>query len=132
MERKKATDFPQELLDLFDGYVHGTVSRRKFLGDAQKFAVGGVTAAALLEMLKPNYAWALQVPTNDKRIKAETATVPRRKAMAASRAISYGRRMQPNFPRFWSSTKIAASIHTSKMWHDGCRSPTSSRSRRMR
>ena len=76
MERKKATDFPQELLDLFDGYVHGTVSRRKFLGDAQKFAVGGVTAAALLEMLRPNYAWALQVPADDSRIKAESATVP--------------------------------------------------------
>jgi carboxymethylenebutenolidase len=76
MERKKASDFPQELLNLFDGYVHGRTSRREFLDHAQKFAAGGVTAAALLQMLKPNYAWALQVPTNDKRIKAETATVP--------------------------------------------------------
>ena len=46
MERKKATDFPQELLNLFDGYVHGRTSRRDFLDGAQKFAVGGVTAAA--------------------------------------------------------------------------------------
>lgn len=76
MERKKASDFPQELLDLFDGYVHGGISRRAFLDRAQKFAVGGVTAAALLQMLKPNYAWAIQVPPNDTRIKAETATVP--------------------------------------------------------
>jgi carboxymethylenebutenolidase len=75
MERKKASDFPQELLHLFDGYVHGGISRREFLNGAQKFAVGGVTAAALLEMLKPNYAWAIQVPTDDKRIKAETAAV---------------------------------------------------------
>ena len=45
-------------------------SRREFLDGAQKFAVGGVTAAALLEMLKPNYAWAIQVPPDDKRIKA--------------------------------------------------------------
>jgi carboxymethylenebutenolidase len=75
MERKKASDFPQELLNLFDGYVHGRVSRRGFLTGAQKFAVGGVTAAALFEMLKPNYAWAIQVPPDDKRIKAETATV---------------------------------------------------------
>lgn len=76
MERKKASDFPQELLHLFDGYVHGGVSRRGFLEGAQKFAVGGVTAAALFQMLKPNYAWAIQVPPDDKRLKAESATVP--------------------------------------------------------
>ena len=76
MERKKASDFPQELLNLFDGYVHGRTSRRQFLESAQKYAVGGVTAAALFEMLKPNYAWAIQVPPDDKRITAERATVP--------------------------------------------------------
>jgi carboxymethylenebutenolidase len=75
MERKKASDFPQELLNLFDKYVHGGIDRRAFLDGAQKFAVGGVTAAALLEMLKPNYAWAVQVEPNDSRIKSETATV---------------------------------------------------------
>jgi carboxymethylenebutenolidase len=76
VERKKASDFPQELLNLFDGYVHGGMSRRAFLDRAQKFAVGGVTAAALFQMLRPNYAWAIQVPPDDKRIKAEPATVP--------------------------------------------------------
>src|SRR5260370_35664579 len=76
MERKKASDFPQELLNLFDGYVHGGISRRDFFDGAQKFAVGGVTAAALFQMLKPNYAWAVQVPADDKRIKAEDVTVP--------------------------------------------------------
>jgi carboxymethylenebutenolidase len=76
LDRKKASDFPQELLNLFDGYVHGGISRRAFLDGAQKFAVGGVTAAALFQMLKPNFAWAIQVPPDDKRIKAETATVP--------------------------------------------------------
>jgi carboxymethylenebutenolidase len=75
-ERKKASEFPQELLNLFDGYVHGGISRRAFFDGAQKFAVGGVTAAALFGMLKPNYAWAIQVQPDDKRIKAETATVP--------------------------------------------------------
>jgi carboxymethylenebutenolidase len=74
--RKKASDFPQELINLLDHYVHGRIDRRGFLDGAQKFAVGGVTAAALLEMLKPNHAWAVQVPTDDKRIKAESATVP--------------------------------------------------------
>ena len=75
MERKKASDFPQELLTLFDGYVHGRMSRRAFLDGAQKFAVGGVTAAALLEMLRPNYALAIQVPPEDARIKTSTETV---------------------------------------------------------
>src|SRR6202040_1229238 len=50
-------------------------NRRAFLDGAQKFAVGGVTATALFEMLKPNYAWAVQVQPNDNRIKSETATV---------------------------------------------------------
>jgi hypothetical protein len=53
VDRKKASDFPQELLNLFDGYVHGAIGRRAFLHRAQKFAVGGVTAAALFQMLKP-------------------------------------------------------------------------------
>jgi carboxymethylenebutenolidase len=75
-ERKKASDFPQGLLDLLDSYVHGAIGRREFLDGAQKFAVGGVTAAALVEMLKPNYAWAIQVPENDNRIRAQTVSVP--------------------------------------------------------
>src|ERR1700745_2611667 len=76
MERKRASDFPQELLDLFDGYVHGGINRRQFIDGAQKFAVGSVTAAALFQMLKPNYAWAIQVPPDDKRSKAEYVAVP--------------------------------------------------------
>src|ERR1700686_3393100 len=76
MERKKASDFPQELLDEFHLYVHGDIDRRTFLDRAGKYAVGGLTAAAILDMLKPNYAWAEQVPKDDKRIKAEYATVP--------------------------------------------------------
>jgi carboxymethylenebutenolidase len=75
MERKKASDFPQELIDLLNGYVHGGISRRQFLNRAEKFAVGGVTAAALFQMLRPNYAWATQVPPDDKRIKSDTVTV---------------------------------------------------------
>jgi carboxymethylenebutenolidase len=51
MQRKEASEFPQELLDLFDGYVHGAIGRPAFLARARKFAVGGVTAAALLRML---------------------------------------------------------------------------------
>jgi carboxymethylenebutenolidase len=74
MERKKAQDFDPELLDLFDQYVHGGVDRRQFLERASRFAVGGVTAASLLESLSPHYAWAEQVPKDDQRIQTEYAT----------------------------------------------------------
>ena len=75
MERKNASDFPQELLNLFDQYVHGGITRRQFLDRAQKFAVGGLTAAALLDILKPDYALAVQVQPSDSRIKADRETV---------------------------------------------------------
>jgi carboxymethylenebutenolidase len=75
LERKKASEFPQELLNLFDRYVHGEIGRRDFLDGAKRFAVGGLTAAAILESLRPNYAWAEQVPKEDKRIKTERVTV---------------------------------------------------------
>jgi carboxymethylenebutenolidase len=69
MERKVASDYPQELLDLFDEYQHGDIDRRTFLDRAVKFAVGGLSVAAIFEGLKPNYTWAQQVPPGDKRIK---------------------------------------------------------------
>ncbi|HVW84035.1 MAG TPA: dienelactone hydrolase family protein [Bryobacteraceae bacterium] len=75
MERKKASDFPQELLNLFDRYVHGDIDRRHFLDGAKRFASGGVTATALWESLRPNYAWAQQVPKDDSRLKTEYVTV---------------------------------------------------------
>jgi carboxymethylenebutenolidase len=74
MERKKASDFPPEVLKLFDGFVHGSLSRREFLDRAAKYAVGGFTAAAMLEALSPNFAWAQQVKPDDKRIKAGYAS----------------------------------------------------------
>src|ERR1700758_2714075 len=74
-ERKKAGDFPQELLNLFDLYVHGDIDRRAFFDGAKKFATGGVTVTALWEALRPNYAWADQVQKDDKRIKAGYETV---------------------------------------------------------
>jgi len=76
MERKKASDFDPQLLGLFHKYVHGGISRREFLDGAAKFAVGGLTATALWDMLRPNYALAQQVPKDDKRIKAEYTMYP--------------------------------------------------------
>jgi carboxymethylenebutenolidase len=76
MERKKASDYPQELLNLFDRYVHGELDRRGFLEGAKKFAVGGMTATAIWESLRPNYGWAQQVAKDDRRLKTEYVTVP--------------------------------------------------------
>lgn len=75
MERKKATEFPQELLDLFDLYQHGDIDRRTFLDRAKVLAIGGMSTGMLFEALRPNYAWAQQVQPNDARIRAERATV---------------------------------------------------------
>ncbi len=71
MPLKTAQDFDQELLILFDAYVHGTIDRRGFLDRAQKFAVGGMTAAGLLTALSPDFARAQVVPKDDARIKTE-------------------------------------------------------------
>jgi len=75
MERKRASDYPQEVLDLFHEYQHGDMSRRDFIDRLGKYATGGVTAMAIYESLKPNYAWAQQVPKEDARIKASYETV---------------------------------------------------------
>ena len=69
MQRKTAHDFDQELLILFDAYVHGALDRRGFLDKAAKYAVGGVTAAMLLEQLSPKFAEAQVVKAEDPRIK---------------------------------------------------------------
>ena len=71
MKRKKASDYDQGLLDLFDGYVHGDMDRREFLDRAKVFAVGGLSAAALLESLNPKYAEAQQIATDDSRLTTE-------------------------------------------------------------
>ena len=72
MERLKASDFPKEVLTLFDRYVHGQVTRREFLDKAAKFTVGGVSAAALL----PRYAESQQTNWADTRINAEFVEYP--------------------------------------------------------
>jgi len=76
MKRKTAGDFHPEVMKLFNRYVHGNISRRDFLEGAAKFAVGGVTAAALLESLKPNFALAQQVAKDDSRIKVGYENYP--------------------------------------------------------
>jgi carboxymethylenebutenolidase len=87
MERKKASDFDPELLNLFQSYVHGGMSRREFLDGAAKFAVGGLTATALWEMLRPNFALAQQVAKDDKRVRTEYATYPSPKGNSSNGTI---------------------------------------------
>ncbi|MFK7901950.1 MAG: YghX family hydrolase [Nitratireductor sp.] len=70
-KRMSASDFDPRLLEIYDGYAHGIISKREFLSQAQKFAVGGVTAMALLSMLSPQYAHANQVPEGDDSITNE-------------------------------------------------------------
>ena len=76
MTRLTAKDFPQELLEYYDYYAHGKISKREFLQLAGKYAVGGMTALALFNLLKPNYALAGQVSFTDPDIHAEYIRYP--------------------------------------------------------
>jgi len=76
MPRKSAHDYDQELLALFDAYVHGDIDRRRFLDRAAKFAVGGVTAAMLLQELSPDFAHAQVLAPDDPRLTAGRVEIP--------------------------------------------------------
>lgn len=66
--RKKASDFDPRILEIFDGYVHGTMSKREFISKAGKYTAAGMTGAMILDQLQPNYAWAQQVAPDDPAI----------------------------------------------------------------
>jgi carboxymethylenebutenolidase len=85
VEQKTAEDFDPELLILFDAYVHGAIDRRGFLDRAGKFAVGGMTAAMLLDALNPRFAEAQQVPKDEPRLKAEYVEYPSPQGSGAMR-----------------------------------------------
>ncbi len=76
MTRLTAKDFSPELLELYDFYVHGRISRREFLASAGKCAIGGMTAATALAALSPDYALAQQVEFTDPDIKPEYIRYP--------------------------------------------------------
>jgi len=75
MSRLTAKDFPPELLELYDYYAHGRITRRDFL-DRAGLIVGGVAAVSLLAALSPNYALAEQVAFTDPDIRPEYITYP--------------------------------------------------------
>ena len=72
--RKTAADFDPRILEIFDGYVHGTVSKRAFIAQAGRYAAAGVTGAMLLDQLAPDYALAQQVAPDDPLIETMQAS----------------------------------------------------------
>lgn len=86
MSRLTAKDFPLELLELYDGYVHGKITRREFLDRAAKFAIGGLAATTILASLSPDYALAQQVALTDPDITAQYITYPSPKGHGSVKA----------------------------------------------
>ena len=116
MNRKNATDFPQELLDIYDEYVHGIIDRRLFFSKAAKFAVAGVTVAALVNSLSPHYAWAEQVSQSDTRLKTEYASYDSPDGHGKMRGyLARPANSKGALPGVISFTKTEASTPTSKM-----------------
>ncbi len=87
MQRKRASDFDPRLLELYDGYVHGKLTRRGFIDAAGKITVGAAAAAAVLESLQPNYALANQVAPDDPAIRTERVEYPSPKGHGTVRGL---------------------------------------------
>lgn len=88
MSRLKAGDFDPRVLKLFDGYVHGVISRRNFLDRAAAYTVGGVTAAALLESLSPDFARGQRVAVDDTRLSTAFVEYPSPEGYGSMRAYT--------------------------------------------
>ena len=85
--RKRASDFDQRILEIFDGYVHGSLSKREFISQAGKFAAAGVTGTMILEQLQPNYAWAQEVAPDDPGIETAVVEYPSPEGHGTIRAL---------------------------------------------
>ncbi len=109
MERKTAHDFDQELLILFDAYVHGALDRRGFLDKAAKYAVGGVTAVMLLDQLSPKFVEAQVVKPEDPRIKVQSIEYASPNGYGKMRGYlaAAGQGRLGSFRQFSSSTRTA-------------------------
>jgi carboxymethylenebutenolidase len=108
MTRLTANDFDPEVLQLFDGYVHGHLSRRDFLARASRYAVGGATAATLLAQLSPSFAAPL-VASSDTRLKTSYEEFPSPQGYGTVRGyMAVPANERASCRRFWWSTKIAA------------------------
>jgi carboxymethylenebutenolidase len=107
MERKTADEYPQELLDLFHEYQHGDMDRRAFMNSIGKFAVGGLTVAAIFESLTPNYAWAQTIKPDDPEIKVGYETVQSPAGNGSIKGYLARPRRARNFLRSSSFMRIA-------------------------
>ena len=109
MTRMTAKDFDKDLLELYDFYAHGLITKREFLDGAARFAVGGLTAMTILGMMSPDYAMAEQVPFTDPDTSCpNTSPMPHRTATARCAAIWCARRaIRPNIQRWWWCTRTA-------------------------
>ena len=109
---------PKPLIDLYNVYIHGGMSRREFMEGIEKFAVGGLTVAAIADALMPNYALGQVVPKNDSRLKIETVTVPSPQGNGTNQRVNSRVRLlplrTPNCRAFSWCTRIAVSTRTSK------------------
>lgn len=85
--RKRASDFDQRILEIFDGYVHGALSKREFISQAGRYAAAGVTGAMILEQLQPNYAWAQEVSPDDPDIETAVVEYPSPEGHGTVRAL---------------------------------------------
>lgn len=117
MTRLTAQDFPAELLEFYDYYAHGKITKRQFLDLAAKYAVGGVTAIALLGLMSPDYALAQQVEFTDPDIVAEYITYPSPTDTAACAVIWCVRPTPPDgSPAWWSPMRTGDLTPILRMW----------------
>ena len=76
MSAKERRTLPIEAIEIYNQFIHGEISRREFLRGAQRFAVAGLSASAIVQALMPNYAMGQQVARDDERITASYETIP--------------------------------------------------------
>ncbi len=74
MDEIKKENIKQEVFDLYDDYAHNRINRREFMQKLSFYAVGGVTVASLMGFLMPDYKDAIQIKSDDPRLKSEYIT----------------------------------------------------------
>ncbi len=74
--KKERRTVPREAVEIYNQYIHGEISRRKFLSSVKKYAVAGLTATAIVDALMPDYAMGQQIRRDDERISASYETIP--------------------------------------------------------
>ncbi|MCU7547727.1 dienelactone hydrolase family protein [Chitinophagaceae bacterium LB-8] len=87
MNEIKKEDIKQEVFDLYDDYAHNRIDRRRFVQQLSTYAVGGLTVASLMSFLMPDYKGAIQIKSDDPRIKSEYITYPSPKGGGTIKAL---------------------------------------------